>query len=197
MKRTRIWEKLFEFVYEYGAIIAGVMVLWITFYFIAPLIHEFGHIMMLKWFDCNYLARMDIVLLRSFFGEIYETCSLTSWKQFLVYISGVTITLIVGIIFAVMDIVLTRKHKIDSAIFTIFFSMGFLLNTAVYFLQGTGDIGYALEIMNLFEHGTVIRILGIGFIGLMQIILLISLHHDAEMEIKRREKLLEKYHHEF
>jgi len=196
MEKEGYKEKVFSFIYEYGVIIAGVMVLWITFYFIAPLLHELAHIAVLKALGCKYLARMDVVILKSFMGKIYESCTLTARNQFVVYISGVSFTLMLGLVLAGMDIVLTRKNRIDPAIFTIFFSMGFLLNTATYLIQGVGDVRYAFEVMGLFEYMDFVRILALGAIALMFIILLISLHHDAEVEIKRREKLLEKYHHE-
>ncbi len=169
---------------EIGVVICGGVIFLLGFYLIAPLIHELGHIILLKIYGCGYVAHLDIVLLRSFYGKIYEVCEITKVEQLLVYLGGVIMTFFVGFLFLIGDIYLTRKRRVNLAIILASLSMAMFLNTSIYFFQKEGDILYAAQAIGIEGNlMPVMRATGLGIIGLALLLLSISLYHDLQQYI--------------
>ncbi len=170
--------------YEYAEIPLNIFLFYLTFYVFAPILHELGHIVVLYTFHCPYFSRIDIVFLRSFFGKTYQNCVLSPIKQFLVYIAGITTTSLFGLIFAILDVELTKKGKLREAITCIFISIGFFMNTAVYFFEDVGDVKFALEAIGMSAYSHFIKLIGVSIILFALIIMLLNLIHHMEIELE-------------
>ncbi len=182
---------------EYGIIVVGALLFLFGFYIIAPVIHEMGHILMLKYYGCKYVAHLDIVILKSFYGKIYEVCELTKVQQLSVYLGGVILTFVLGFILMVIDIVLTRKRRVNAALLSVALAMSFFLNTSVYFFQNNGDIMYALQAVGLDQNFMpVVKLTGLSILGFMLLILGISLYHDLHLFILEWEENKDEWYEE-
>jgi hypothetical protein len=68
------------------------------FYLVGPIAHELGHLMVLRAENCIYTSYYSFNMFSGLRGVFEPSCSLSTSKQYLFYLSGYGLTLITGMI---------------------------------------------------------------------------------------------------
>ena len=174
-------------------ILWGVVLFFVFSYLIVPLIHELGHILFLKIFGCNYWTKFEYEWLNNIYGKVYSRCDLTQMQEAMVYLGGVALTFLIGIILLGYDVYLNKKHRFEESIIVSFISFAFLLDLVNYLFYPAGDIKEFLIIIKRPYMLSYAPIVGVLLIILLLTYLFINI--SREMNIKVIEESIDKELH--
>ncbi len=178
-----------EFHYDVYFIV-GILLFLIFSFIIVPFFHELGHVIVLKYHNCSYWANLEYGFFNKFYGEIYQKCMLNSKAQALVYIGGVTLTFIIGIILLISEYIVHRRSKIHLAIPLMFLSYAFLLDFINYLFFTTGDIINAMNILG--KNTSYLPLIGILLVIALLTYLYINLNKELHAIVIEEEHMIKK-----
>ena len=177
--------------YDWYLLIGIIMFLLFSNY-VVPFTHELGHVLALKYFHCNYWANLEYGFFKMFYGEIYERCILTPKQNAIIYISGVGLTFVLGVLLLIIEYSLHRKHRIEMGMVVLFISYSFLLDLVNYLFFKEGDILEFMRIAGLQQKVNYLPIVGILMIVLLMTYMYVDLSKEFHVVIEEEEHLLKK-----
>ena len=131
--------------------IAGIIAFPLTALILAPIVHEYAHLITLKFYSCFSWILFDFSLADGVTGIVYHSCEL-SIRQTLVYnLSGISATFAIASLFLILDWTLTKKDYLEYSVFSTFVGMGFFFSSVTYFFKDKGDIVESLGLLGI-EH---------------------------------------------
>ena len=125
----------------------GIIFFPITALYIAPLFHELGHILMLKFFLCPIKIIIHFSFVIGISGYIEPLCELTPLKAVLTLSAGMFMTLIISFILFFLARKLERKSFVSILVNSL--AVGFFSSSFIDTLFGKGDIFFILKIIGL------------------------------------------------
>lgn len=172
--------------------LAGIGLFILFSYYLVPLTHELGHVLFLKFFNCHYWGNFEYGFFNPFYGIIYERCNLTLKETALVYIGGVLLTFLIGIILLTFEYVLHKRHKTEIAIPILFVSYAYLLDITNYLFFKEGDIVEFMKTVGLDSKITYLPLLGVLIVILLLTYLYVDLNRELYVVIEEEEHLLKR-----
>lgn len=138
----------------------------ITVLFIAPIIHELGHITFLLLYNCPFHFDFGALVGGEFLFRIQPLCELGVRQAVTILSAGLIFEAIAGVslflIAAYKRMRADSERKILSSFLISVISLGFFFSISFYIIQGDGDIAAIMEILEIhFPHYYMI---GIGLI---------------------------------
>ena len=125
----------------------GLLLFVLFTWLVVPFIHELGHVIALKVFNCNYWSRWEHGYFKELYGTIYNKCDLTTLQELWLYASGLALTTFIGSILLIMEMTSVKKKKIEYALIFLFTSYAFLLDLVNYLLFPQGDVAEILKML--------------------------------------------------
>ncbi len=134
-------EKNYDFFCILGLILFPLIII-----FIAPVWHEFSHIIVLKYYNCDY--NLNIFFSSSgFYGEIEPCCDLNPHQHLFLLFSGSVGNILLGFLFSSLGWHYSKKKKPSSIFFSII-GISFLFSPMIYSFTSYGDWVNSLKIIN-------------------------------------------------
>jgi len=170
----------------YLANIFGLITFLLVTFFLAPLIHDLFHLIVLKIFNCEYTFYFSYNWDRKFHGEIQTFCDLSTGKAIIMLGAGIFGTSFISLILFFFSWFYAKLGKLPLSNFLIYPALGFFTDIFFYFFMiKEGDI---LGILKTINRTDLIPI--VPYIGLFLFTILILYLYIYMKEILRDYSLI-------
>ncbi len=168
----------------------------VSAFIIAPMAHEFFHVLVLKFYGCGYWVDYVFGISEGLYATIYPFCELNAQQTVILLLSGTVGTLLTGFLLILLSgLLLKRKHFVLSTILAPL-AVGFLFSSAVQFFTKTsdlsivksGDIENALRILDIECMEVTLHIIGMLLILLCIVYFWGNLKYSSELEMAKEIK---------
>lgn len=173
----------------YLANAAGMLCFFLVAVLIAPITHEFGHLMVLQAYGCYY--DINIVFdISGLHGFIDPLCALSERKETLLYSSGVLSNILIATMLFLSVSILHRKGLLNHANFLMYAALGFLSDPLFYSFAIEGDLVYVLENMEGLAWLPYLQVMGLLIFALSIVYVYFHLESFLEDEVRIEHEIL-------
>ncbi len=152
----------------------GIISLFFVAMILAPLFHEFLHVMAFHILDYDCSLRINFDWSTGIYGKVNTISKLSLGEALIVLSAGVAGNLLVGGFLFVVCYYLRKQEKFIGLNFSLYIVLGFLSEPIFYFFEGRGDLVNILMLLDMSEFSFMLP--SVGFILSILILLYISEH---------------------
>lgn len=173
--------------------LAGLLSFPIIAFIISPFLHEFFHMLVLKYYNCPYWADFHSSLETGLYATVYPRCILSNIQWAILYLAGIAGTLAIGFSLLILDWYLTKKDYLEYSIFTSFIAIGFLFSPVIYFFSKEGDLVNAFHVLNMSPPAYLLPSIGIGIMLFSLAYFCMNLKYTSEKELIEEKEELDRF----